>query len=98
MKEQLAQYAIEYGILLGAIIGGIAAMKTSREQILSRLISFFVGVPVAVAISPLLCSILNITTENVRMGIAVIAGYGGINLLNRLLNVLYKKIDKYGES
>jgi hypothetical protein len=98
MKEYLTHYVIEYGLLLGAVIGGIAAMKTSKERILARLVSFFIGVPVAVLISPLLCSLISVTEDNLRTGVAVVAGYGGITLLDKVLTMSYKKIDKNGNA
>ncbi len=97
MKEYLAQNLIEYGLILGAIIGGVAAMKTSKEKLINRILSFFVGVPVAVLVSPLLCNLLSVTAENARTGVAVIAGYGGISALDRLLNITYKKLEKDGD-
>lgn len=96
MKEFLAQHVIEYGLLIGAIIGGVAAMRVSKEKVISKLASFFVGVPVAVLISPLLCNMLNVTQETSRTGIAVIVGYGGLSLLDKVLMVLYKKLDNNG--
>ncbi len=97
MKEILTQYGIEYGLVIGAIIGGIAAMKTSKEKLLARLSSFFVGVPVAIYLSPLLCSILGVIQKDSQTGVAVIVGYGGINLLNKLLTLTYKKLDTDGK-
>lgn len=96
MKETLTDY-VEYGILIGSIIGAVAAMKTSKEKLVSRILSFFIGVPVAVALSPLLCSVLSLTEDNLRMGVAVITGYGGITLLNKILLTAYKKLDTDGK-
>ncbi len=97
MKEYLVQYGIEYGLVIGAIVGGIAAMKTSREKLLARLSSFFIGVPVAIYLSPLLCNMLGVIQKDSQTGVAVIVGYGGITLLDRLLTTTYKKLDDNGK-
>jgi hypothetical protein len=97
MKHILDQYGIEFGLIVGAVVGGIAAMKTSKERVLARLLSFFIGVPIAVLISPLICSLIGATALNIKTGVAVIVGYGGITLLDKILKTTYKKIDN-GES
>lgn len=93
MKNYLLQIGIEYAILIGAVVGAILALKKSKEKWLPKTTSFFTGVLGAVYLTPLVCSLISVEQDNLKTGIAVIIGYGGINFVDVLLKLLIKKLN-----
>lgn len=93
MNKYLNQLGIELILLIGGVAGAIVALKKSNEPWYKSLSTISVGIIASVYLSPLLCSFLNITEDKFRMGIAFLIGYGGINLIDKILLRITKLLE-----
>lgn len=93
MKEILNQLGIESMLLIGGIAGTLVALKKSNEKWYQSLFTILVGILGAVYLSPLICSMFSISEDKVRGGIAFLIGYGGINLIDKILGKATKSIE-----
>jgi len=94
IKEILEDLKIETVLLIGGVTGGIIGYTSSDEKRRYRKVGAFVaGVLMSVYLSPLVCDMIAVTEERSRMGIAVILGYGGIKILDKLLKKTLTKVE-----
>lgn len=93
MKQILIQWGIETAILIGAIVGTILALKKSNEKWYQRFPKVGTSILSSIYLTPLACSFLNIQEDKLRTGIAVLIAYGGLGFIEKLLDIIIKKID-----
>ena len=92
MKEVLEYLGITNGaIIIAGLVGTIAGTQGTKKSLLASISSIFLGVGVAIYLTPLFCEIFHIVGEPSKLGIAVLVGYLGIQGIQKLIMAKFKK-------
>lgn len=93
LQENLLALGIDTKLLIAGIIGAIGGLTGKKLNWLIKISSFFTGVGAAIYLTPLAGDLLELKSEQNRLGLAVLIGYFGIAGLQK---IFLKKIEEYG--
>lgn len=92
VQEYLMTLGIESKLLLAGMIGTIAGISGKKMGWIAWCGSLFTGVGGAIYLTPLASELLGLTSDQSRLGIAVLIGYVGITGIQK---ILIKKLDEW---
>ncbi len=91
--EQLQKFGIQIGFLLSGLFGAILmTTKAEKTDIKSVILSLIGGMAAANYLTPVLVELLNITNIKNQNGIAFIAGFLGLKLVEIISENLIEKL------
>lgn len=85
VQEYLLTLGIETKLLIGGVVGTIAGISGKTGNWITKTGTVFTGIGGAVYLTPLASELLGITSEQSRLGIAVLIGYIGISGMQKIL-------------
>ena len=93
--ESLHKLGIEIGFLISGLFGAILmATKNSKSDLKSIVLSLVGGLSAANFLTPVLVDTLNVTNVKHQNGVAFIAGFLGLKLVEIISEKFLEKIDK----
>ena len=93
--ESLHKLGIEIGFLISGLFGAILmATKNSKSDLKSVVLSLVGGLSAANFLTPVLVDTLNVTNVKHQNGVAFIAGFLGLKLVEIVSEKFLEKIDK----
>lgn len=95
LLEWLNKIGVDIGLLVAGAVGGIVSFSRRGEEGLSmwsRLTAFSSGVACAVYLTPIICNLFGVESENVARGVAYALGLGGMESVLKI-ELFFKKID-----
>jgi len=91
--EQLQKFGIQIGFLFSGLFGAILmATKAEKTDVKSVVLSLIGGMSAANFLTPVLVDTLNITNVKHQNGIAFIAGFLGLKLVEIVSEKLLEKV------
>ena len=92
--EQLQKYGIQIGFLFSGLFGAILmATKADKTDVKSVVLSLIGGMSAANFLTPVLVDTLNVTNVKHQNGIAFIAGFLGLKLVEIVSEKVLEKED-----
>jgi hypothetical protein len=92
--EQLQKYGIQIGFLFSGLFGAILmATKAEKTDVKSVVLSLIGGMSAANFLTPVLVDTLNVTNVKHQNGIAFIAGFLGLKLVEIVSEKFLEKVD-----
>jgi hypothetical protein len=92
--EQLQKYGIQIGFLFSGLFGAILmATKADKTDVKSVVLSLIGGMSAANFLTPVLVDTLNVTNVKHQNGIAFIAGFLGLKLVEIVSEKFLEKVD-----
>lgn len=92
--EQLQKYGIQIGFLFSGLFGAILmATKADKKDVKSVVLSLIGGMSAANFLTPVLVDTLNVTNVKHQNGIAFIAGFLGLKLVEIVSEKFLEKVD-----
>lgn len=93
--EQLQKMGIQIGFLISGLFGSILmATKNEKTDVKSVIISLVAGMSTANFLTPVLVDTLNIVNVKHQNGVAFIAGFLGLKLVELISEKFLEKIGK----
>lgn len=93
--EQLQKMGIQIGFLISGLFGSILmATKNDKTDVKSVIISLVAGMSTANFLTPVLVDTLNIVNVKHQNGVAFIAGFLGLKLVELISEKFLEKIGK----
>lgn len=97
--EQLQKYGIQIGFLFSGLFGAILmATKADKTDVKSVVLSLIGGMSAANFLTPVLVDTLNITNVKHQNGIAFIAGFLGLKLVEIVSEKFLEKLSGNNKS
>ena len=92
--EQLQKYGIQIGFLFSGLFGAILmATKADKTDVKSVVLSLIGGMSAANFLTPVLVDKLNVTNVKHQNGIAFIAGFLGLKLVEIVSEKFLEKVE-----
>ena len=92
--EQLQKYGIQIGFLFSGLFGAILmATKADKTDVKSVVLSLIGGMSAANFLTPVLVDTLNVTNVKHQNGIAFIAGFLGLKLVEIVSEKFLEKVE-----
>jgi len=92
--EQLQKYGIQIGFLFSGLFGAILmATKAEKTDVKSVVLSLIGGMSAANFLTPVLVDTLNVTNVKHQNGIAFIAGFLGLKLVEIVSEKFLEKVE-----
>ena len=92
--EQLQKYGIQIGFLFSGLFGAILmATKADKTDVKSVVLSLIGGMSAANFLTPVLVDTLNVTNVKHQNGVAFIAGFLGLKLVEIVSEKFLEKVN-----
>jgi hypothetical protein len=97
--DQLQKYGIQIGFLFSGLFGAILmATKADKTDVKSVVLSLIGGMSAANFLTPVLVDTLNVTNVKHQNGVAFIAGFLGLKLVEIVSEKFLEKVNGNGKT
>ena len=97
--DQLQKYGIQIGFLFSGLFGAILmATKAEKTDVKSVVLSLIGGMSAANFLTPVLVDTLNVTNVKHQNGVAFIAGFLGLKLVEIVSEKFLEKVNGNGKT
>ena len=97
--DQLQKYGIQLGFLFSGLFGAILmATKADKTDVKSVVLSLIGGMSAANFLTPVLVDTLNVTNVKHQNGVAFIAGFLGLKLVEIVSEKFLEKVNGNGKT
>jgi len=97
--DQLQKYGIQIGFLFSGLFGAILmATKAEKTDVKSVVLSLIGGMSAANFLTPVLVDTLNVTNVKHQNGVAFIAGFLGLKLVELVSEKFLEKVNGNGKT